>query len=431
PQINVSASKPTTVPVEKPKISRVEVYWHTVTYKTVAVYILLLFTIISAVMYLAFPETSASLMRRISDKLSPHDSAVASIGARQARFVNLDGKVQVKRVNSVSWENADYQLTLDKGDLIQTGSEGVARIAFADGTTYTVKGDTLVTVEENLVVQDHASSVGVHISSGQVDLATGTWEIPGSKAEVSFENAVASLQANSRAAVRSDPETKQQEITVAAGGAELSRGSEHLDIGQWERVSFPAGGHFTKSQVLAPPALMQPLNLQPIIVADPKRDPVHFSWNEVATARTYEIQISTAAAFNHVVTDKKTPNNSADIAGLEPGDYFWRVRAIDADNKSSDVSDSFKFTLAVQGKEQEMTLDIDSTELQGNVVEVIGRTEPGAALIVNGEQVASIQADGHFRHFLPAMTKGSHEIVISGQNRRGGTATRRVEVVIP
>ena len=92
----MSASKPTTVPVEKPKISRVEVYWHTVTYKTVAVYILLLFTIISAVMYLAFPETSASLMRRISDKLSPHDSAVASIGARQARFVNLDGKVQVK-----------------------------------------------------------------------------------------------------------------------------------------------------------------------------------------------------------------------------------------------------------------------------------------------------------------------------------------------
>ncbi|MFZ3217890.1 MAG: hypothetical protein WA192_17655 [Candidatus Acidiferrales bacterium] len=416
---------------DKPKISRVEVYWHTVTYKTVALYIIVIAAIVISAVYLVFPEATASIARHISDTITPHDSGVATISARQARFVNLDGKVQVKKVNSVTWESADYQLTLDKGDLIQTGSEGVARIAFADGTQYTVKGDTLVTVEENLVEHDRASSVGVHITSGQVDLATGTWEVPGSKAEVSFENAVASLQANSRAAVSSDPQTKQQEITVASGSVELSRGNEHLDIGQWERVTFPTGGPITKSQMLAPPELVEPLNLQPITVNDPKRDPVHFSWNAVPTAKAYEIQISTTAAFNHVVMDKKVSTEGADITGLDPGDYFWRVRAIDADNKTSDVSDAFKFILVIHGKEQEMLLEVDSTELQGNVVEVIGRTEPGAALIINGEEVASIQPDGHFRHFLPAMSKGSHEIVLTGQNRRGGTATKRVEVVIP
>ena len=415
----------------KPKISRVEVYWHTVTYKTVALYVIVIAAIIGSATYLVFPEATANLARHISDTIAPPESGVATISARQARFVNLDGKVQVKKVNSVTWENADYQMTLDKGDLIQTGSEGVARMAFADGTTYTAKGDTLVTVEENLVEQDHASSVGVHITSGQVDLATGTWEVAGSKAEVSFENAVASLQANSRAAVSSNPETKQQEFTVASGSAQLARGAEHLDIGQWERVTFPTGGAITKSQVLAPPQLVTPLNLQPIIVGDPKHDPVHFSWNPVATAKMYQFQTSTTAAFSHLVQDKKTATESVDVVGLDPGDYYWRVRAIDADGKTSDVSDSFKFSLVVHGKELEMLLEIDSTELQGNLVEVVGRTEPGAALIINGEQVASIQGDGHFRHFLPAMTKGSHEIIITGQNRRGGTATKRVEVVIP
>jgi len=176
---------------------------------------------------------------------------------------------------------------------------------------------------------------------------------------------------------------------------------------------------------------VQPLNLQPITVNDPKHDPVHFAWNSVATAKTYDFQISTTAAFNHVVMNKKISNESVEITGLDPGDYFWRVRAIDADGKTSDVSDPFKFILVVHGKEQEMLLEVDSTELNGNVVEVIGRTEPGAALIINGEQVASIQPDGHFRHFLPAMTKGSHEIILTGQNRRGGTSTKRVEVVIP
>jgi hypothetical protein len=425
----MSDSKLTTP--AKPKISRVEVYWHTVTYKTVALYVIVIAAIIGSATYLVFPEATANLARHISDTIAPPESGVATISARQARFVNLDGKVQVKKVNSVTWASADYQLTLDKGDLVQTGPEGVARIAFADGTQYTVKGDTLVTVEENLVEHDRASSVGVHISSGQVDLATGTWEVPGSKAEVSFENAVASLQANTRAAVRSDPETKQQEITVASGSAELNRGNEHMDIGQFERVAFPTGGQMTKSQVLAPPELVQPLNLQPITVNDPKHDPVHFAWNSVATAKTYEFQISTTAAFNHVVMDKKISSESVEITGLDPGDYFWRVRAIDAEGKTSDVSDPFKFILVVHGKEQEMLLEVDSTELNGNVVEVIGRTEPGAALIINGEQVASIQPDGHFRHFLPAMIKGSHEIILTGQNRRGGSSTKRVEVVIP
>jgi hypothetical protein len=84
-----------------------------------------------------------------------------------------------------------------------------------------------------------------------------------------------------------------------------------------------------------------------------------------------------------------------------------------------------------QGKEQEMLLEVDDTELQGSVGEVIGRTEPGAALIINGAAVADIKSDGHFRYFTDPMTRGSHTIVITGQNRRGGTAIKRVDVVIP
>jgi len=415
---------------EKPKVSRVEVYWHTVRYRTVALYAIVITTIVLTTTYLIFPEASGNVLRHISDAIGPHDSGVATISARP-RFVNLDGKVQVKKANSVQWANADYQITLDKGDLIQTGPEGVARIAFADGTTYTVKADTLVTVEENLIAQDRASQVGVHISSGQVDLATGKWEIPGSSAQVSFENAVASLRENSRAAVRSDPQTNQQEITVTTGSAELNRGNEHVDIGQHERVSFPTGGDITKSEVLAPPELVEPLNLAPIIVADPKRNPLHFSWKPVTTAKVYEFQASTTATFNHVVIDKRTPATSADISRFDPGDYFWRVRAIDQNNSTSEPSDPFKFTLVAQSKQQEMLLEVDDTQLQGNVVEVIGRTEPGATLIINGEQVADIQPDGRFRYFTQPMQKGSHTIAITGQNRRGGTSTKRVEVVIP
>jgi len=380
-----------------------------------------------------FPEVSGRVLKSVSDAIvHPDPGVAANISARQARFVNLDGKVQVKKANSVQWVNADYQITLDKGDLIQTGPEGVARIAFADGTTYTVKGDTYVTVEENFVGQDRPTQVAVHMTSGQVDLRTGAWPVPGSTAQVSFENAVASARANSSMAVTSNPQTNEQQITVDSGSAELSRGNEHVDIGAFERATIPAGGgSIVKTQVLAPPELTEPLNLQPIIVADPKHDPVHFSWKPSATAKMYDFQTSTTTSFNHIVMERKTAATSVDITGLDPGDYFWRVRAIDEKEASSESSDPYKFTLVAQGKEQEMLLEVAGTQLHGDVVEVMGRTEPGAALIINGEEVADIKPDGTFRYFTQAMTRGSHEIVITGQNRRGGTAIKRVEVVIP
>ena len=415
----------------KPKISRVEVYWTTVSYRTVALYVTLLFFIVLVTLYLIYPDSYSASFRRLSTALSGRTTAVGALSQNQARFVNLDGKVQVKKVNSVQWVPADYRTTLDKGDLIETGPDGAARLTFVDGTTYTVKTDTLVTVEENSVTPERATRVGVHISSGAVDLTTGTWESPASKAEVSFENAVASLRQNSRAAVRSDPNTNEHEITVAAGSAELQRGDEHVEIARWEKAAFPTNGPVTKTNVLAPPDPAAPVNLQPLIVPEPRQASVRFEWKPVAGAVAYQLRVSTTAMFAKLVAERRSTGTTVEVTGLDAGDYFWDVTAIDARKRSSEPSDTYKFTLVAQGKGQEMLLEIEGTQLHGNVVEVIGRTEPGAALIVNGEPVANLQPDGRFRHFIDSMTRGSQTIVITGQNRRGGTVIKRVPIVIP
>ena len=415
----------------QPKVNRVEVYWHAVTYRSVILYILAFIVVFVAASYLVFPDSFTSLVRHLSAALQPKDSSPASANLRGARFVNLDGKVQVKRVNSVQWSTADYQMTLDKGDLIQTGPDGVARLAFADGTTYTVQAQTLVTVEEIYVPPNSASSVGVHISAGAVDLTTGTWQIPGSKAEVSFEDAQAILHENSHADVKTDPSTKQNEITVAAGTADVQRGGQQLQVSQWQRASFTQGGPITKTDVLAPPGLVQPVNLQPIIVPDPKRTPIRFEWQPVQTAREYELEISDTMMFTRVLADKRTTDTAVEVTGLGPGEYFWTVKAIDAKETSSDPAGAYKFTLVEQDKEQSMPLDVDPVQFQGKVVEISGRTEPGAALLIDGEAVADIGPDGRFRFFTEPMTTGDHVIVITGQDRRGGTATKRIPVVVP
>src|ERR1700730_5586606 len=305
--------------VQRPKISTVEVYWRTVTYRTVAVYLLLILAVVMATLYLIYPESYSGAIAKLSKTLGAGAKASAELSTKQAKFVNLDGKVQVKKVNSVQWVTADYRMALDKGDLIQTTGDGAARVTFADGTTYTVQADTLVTVEENSVGRDSETRVGMHITSGAVDLATGTWDSPKSKAEVSFSNAVASVKQNSRAAVRSDPKTSESEITVSAGPAELATtdGRQHVEIGRFERVSVPpSGGTVTKTNVLAPPDLAQPMNLQPMIAPDPKHAPVHFEWKPVAGAVSYELRVSTTSMFSRILEDRKLTGTSMDLSGL-------------------------------------------------------------------------------------------------------------------
>jgi len=408
----------------------VEVYWHAVSYKSLIAYSLILVALIFASFYFVTPGFYAAVLKKVSSAVGGTDADVMPLAMNQAKFVNLDGRVQIKKVNSVQWVEADYRTTLDKGDLIQTAADGAARITFADATSYTIKADTLVTVEENNVTREQATTA-VRINTGAVDLSTPNWSSPNSHAAVSMEDTVAQIRPNSRASVKSDPKSKESEITVASGSAEVRRGSEKVELGQFQKASIPSSGPITKSDVLAPPDLYQPLNLAPIIVEVPRTASIHFEWKPVKDAVSYTLRISATAMFTKMVKQVKVSSSAVEISGLDDGDYFWNVIAVDAGKKSSEVSDTFKFTIVAQGRAQEMMLEIGGTQLHGRVAEVIGRTEPGAALIINGQSVPSIGSDGTFRYFTEALDPGEHTIVIIGQNRRGGTAKQQVTIVVP
>jgi hypothetical protein len=423
--IDPKATKPQS------KGPHVEVYWRAVTYKTVIVYGLLAVAIISGGIYLAKPDLYKVVIQKISDKVGDPEVEPLTADQKHAKFVNLDGKIEVKKVNSVQWVEADFRTSLDKGDQVKTGADANARITFADGTIYTVKPDTLVTIEENSTENDRPSSVGIGISHGSVDLATPNFSSPDSKAAVSTEDANAQLHSNSRMAVKNDPEKKESEIVVSSGSAQVQRGAERIDLAAFEKATIPNGGAIQKSNVLAPPELVGPLNLSPIITEDPKITPVHFEWKPVQDAVSYTLRISTTSMFTKTVKEVSAHGTAVEITGLDPGDYFWNVTATDGKKQTSEVGEIFKFTLVAQGKSQSMLLEIDATQLHGRVAEIVGRTEPGAALIVNGQSVPNVSGDGSFRHFTEPLEPGQHTISIIGSNRRGGTAMKQVSIVVP
>jgi len=218
------------------------VEWTAISYRTISIYGVAAILLVLGILYLLSPNFLAKTATRVLESVAANQGTPQpSASRKEAHFVNLDGSVRIKKAASLDWIRADYNTSLEKGDFVQTGSDGVARIIFADGTNYTLKPDALIVVEESR--EDpvtRATKVAVQVTSGAVDLATGRFETPGSTSQVSFADAVARMKEESRAAVRNDPDKNVHQITVDLGQAEVTRGSTSVQLGQYEQVAFAA-----------------------------------------------------------------------------------------------------------------------------------------------------------------------------------------------
>lgn len=414
---------------ERPKKFTGWEYWVTVSYRSVILIVLALIVMGLSVFILLQPET----FNRVWAKITGANGANATPQTADfARFINLDGQVRVKKRDSVQWVGADYGTELMEGDIVQTGSKGIARIRFVDGTTYVVKPRTLIVIEQNITLENRATKVAVQLTSGAVDLSTGSWEVPGSSSQVRFENTVALMEENTRAAIRQDPETQVHEITVSEGRAAVTKGDQTIQVGPYERADFRRPDEpLQKAKVIAPPTLLRPRNLEPIISADPEREVVRFQWSPVAQARSYRLRVSPSPLFTQLVIDRRVSSARFNARGLPAGDYYWTVRAVDASNRESQENGPNHFTLFPQPASEQVFLDIQSITQHGRVIEILGRTEPLASVTINAEPVANVGPNGRFRHFTkPLPSAGVHSITIVAQNRRGAVVTRKETVYV-
>jgi hypothetical protein len=417
---------------------KVEVEWTTISYRTIAFYALLGLIALSFVLYLIAPNYFARKARGALHALTAgvvkDSSANVAPSKRDAHFVNLDGTVRVKKAQSSQWVQANYNTNLVTGDFIQTGSDGVARIIFADGTNYVIKPDSLIAVEES--GEDpvtKATRVAVQVTSGTVDLSTGKFEVPGSTSKVAFADAMANLGEESRAVVQNDPKRNIHQMTMDQGDARVTRGSTTVQLGQYEKVTFSSQqAGLVREKVIAPPGLISPANMALNVVRTPRTTQIEFKWSAVEGARSYVLEISPSGMFSNLVVNRKVEGASTEVSGLDEGVYYWLVKSIDGNGNQSQPSIPNRFDLVQQISENHQAfLEITNITQHGRVVEVVGRTEPGSTVIINNQQVFNIAADGTFRHFTsPLPRKGSNQITITAQDRKGNTKTIRKTVVI-
>jgi FecR protein len=411
-----------------------------VTYRSVILLILAGIAVFFIVLRFTFPqftENSLKAGENVGSKLLERVAGMAPAAgsgtstAQQAHFTALDGTVRVKKGSGNSWVTADYNIPLEKGDVVQTGSEGMAKVVFNDGTSYTVKQDSLIVIEENSANDQQQTNVAVAVSTGTVDLSTATYS-QGSKSQVIVAGATASLSPDSAAQVHNDPKSDQHEILMKKGNGEVSRNGETVKLSNWEKVSFQGTqSHLEKAKEIGPPTPIAPANMAPLFSAGEPTKDVSFSWTPMANAVGYRLRISRNPYFSSTLVDKKVNTAAVTVTSLGEGAYYWMVQSYDTAGKESVESEKNRFTIISKGKQTEaIELELDPFIQHGHVIEVTGKTQIGARVMVNGSEVPMINPDGGFHYFMPPLPTGEAVITVTAQTAQGGVNTQQQKIII-
>jgi hypothetical protein len=420
--------------------SGIHVAWTTITYRSVALLILAGLAVFGFVVRFTFPQftdnsikaggsLASKLLERVGGMAPATGSGIAT--SQQAHFTALDGTVRVKKGNGNSWVTGDYNIPLEKGDVVQTGSEGMAKVVFNDGTSYTVKQDSLIVIEENSANDQQQTNVAVAVSTGTVDLSTATYS-QGSRSQVIVAGATASLSPESAAQVHNDPKADHHEILLKKGSGEVTRNGETVKLANWEKVSFQGQqSHMEKAKEIGPPTPIAPANMAPLFSSgDPTKD-VEFSWSKMANAVGYRLRISRNPYFSSTLVDKKVNTAAVTVTSLGEGAYYWMVQSYDVTGKESVESEKNRFTIISKGRDTEsIELDLDPFIQHGHVIEVTGKTQVGARVMVNGSEVPMISTDGQFHYFMPPLPTGEAVITVTAQTAQGGVNTQQKKILI-
>jgi len=390
-------------------------------------------SVAAIVMYFTFPDTTNRMimsgelgLERLLTKAgffnSHDDRQVQDPGPQQAHFINIDGVVRVKKASSNTWVTADYSLALEKNDVVQTADEGIARVRFADGTNYTVKPDSLIVIQENSVNESQQAKVAVQVTTGTVDLTTASPMARGSKSQVIVAGATATFSPESAGEVQNDPRNDQHSILVKKGGAEVQRGGEDVKIVENEKLAFTSDSPtMVKTKEIGPPVLMDPKSGDNVQL-DPKSKGITLSWTPVEGVHTFHVRVAKNQFFTGpLVVDQNWTHLELVLANLTPGSYWWEVQSVGDNGKLSSTSERNKFTVVPYAENgAKIPLEIVSLIQHGHVFEIKGQTEPGARVMVNGQEVAMINSDGTFHHFTNQLPTGENWITVTAQNSKGG-----------
>ncbi|HEV7509835.1 MAG TPA: FecR domain-containing protein [Thermoanaerobaculia bacterium] len=373
---------------------------------------------------LAAGEESRKLLSSILDALSLKSSGLA-------QFNEVEGDVEFRRGDGGEWQEAHLHTRLQPGDYVRTAENGSSQIMFADGTLYTVRPNTQFIVTPSNA-GGGAPEQAIEMEYGWVNLSTS--EKSGSN--VKTPGAMARVKEDSDAFVSVDKGSNQGRFGATRGSMELaSKGGLTREIKGLQQV-VQTGDLLSEAKPLpAPPSQSEPDDNLALDLDQTRK--LVLAWVPVAGASRYALQVSRNILFVDNIINAENRTRTRATVGLHgEGTFLWRVAAYGTDGALGPWSGARKFRVAsshATGGEKKgstpPTLDLDDVKPYGSIFFVAGRTDPGARVEVNGEQVKT-GVDGSFNKPVQLSKEGWNIIEIRARDAWGNETVRRNRVFV-
>lgn len=379
----------------------------------------------------SFPGALAGGQRSRNMLLSILDALEMRGGGGQAQFISLQGEVEFRRGDGGDWQEARSRVQLQPGDYVRTSEGGSAEIMFLDGTLYTVRPNTQFIVSASAAGPGGSQEQSIQMEYGWVNLSTSA-----RSSNIKTPGAVARVKESSEAFVAVDKATSQGRFGAVSGGMELAaRGGMRREIGALEQVTQTGDLLSDPKPLAAPPQLLDPDDNLTLDLDRANR--VVLAWTPVPGAPRYSLQVSRNHLFVDNVIDAENRTKTRATLGVRgEGTFQWRVAAYGSDGLLGPWSQTRRFRVGSSrgagGEGKDATppeLDLDDVKTYGSIFFVAGRSEPGARIEVNGEQVKT-GADGAFTKPVQLTTEGWNIIEVRARDVWGNETVRRQRVFV-
>jgi hypothetical protein len=334
--------------------------------------------------------------------------------AAEALLSDKNGWVEGQKPKDLAWNDIQLRAVLEEQEKVRTLSESTAQLTFRDASRLRLNANS------NAVIQQMRYDPLTRREEAKVSLVEGDFyallasegdrtsfavDIPQAKARIeSGDFWVSSGDAGAKF-------TNYDDRPVA-----IATRDETVVLGRNEGLVLSAKGKAgEKRDVLGAPGLSAPANDD--IAYNTSVDLV---WTGPEGAGGYWLEIGAEQSFDTMlVSEFGLQKPSYRVEHLAPGDYYWRVSALDAFGLPGERSAPWRFTLAVDNIAPFLTIDApDEGAIERDAaIEIRGETEPGAAVSVSGHPVA-VTAAGRFTVPITA-AEGDNSVEIAATDPAG------------
>lgn len=244
--------------------------------------------------------------------------------------------IQRKFDSQVIWDEVDKDTPLTNRDTIKSGEQSDAVITLKDGTQIQL-------AENSMILLDFSGKdININFAYGSVQAKRAE----GDKTEKTALN-IKSGDQTIKLDESSDVKLAKGTDSASALSMVVDKGQATVNIGGKDQViEKDQKAELGKDKIDIRPITLKPQSPpdQKHIVSMKKSESVSFSWEPVEQNPEVTLEVSQNSSFSKGNVRRNTKSTGVDL-NLQAGIYYWRISAKNSRTKSTDYSETRKFSI--------------------------------------------------------------------------------------